>query len=97
MRRPTATYGLPRIEEHDRTSVTGDVLTDEEMLRLRTDNPVLHTVITQGLEEIAPHNPKQKEVFRALVGRILSTVASAEDRETLFEGHPEMRELPPVA
>lgn len=97
MRRPTATYGLPRIEDHDRASVTGDGLTDEEMLRLRTDNPVLHTIITEGLESIAPHNTTQKEIFRALVGRILSTVAATEYREALFEGHPEMRELPPVA
>ena len=102
MRRTIATLGLPRVEECDRQSITREGISDREMQQLRTDNPVLHAVIVQGLEELAPQNVHQKRLVRNFLGKILGTIQTAEIRETLSSEYPDLAvdtelELPPAA
>lgn len=104
MRRVAATFGLPRVEEGDRHSVTRTGISDHEMGELRSDNPVLHAVITQGLEEIAPQNVREKRAIRDFLGKVLGTIQAADLRETLSTQYPDLdaessvaSELPPAA
>lgn len=90
MRRAVATLGLPKVEECDRQSITREGISDREMQQLRTDNPVLHTMIVQGLEELAPQNIRHKQLVRNFLGKILGTIQAADTRETLSNEHPEL-------
>ncbi len=74
-------FGLPVLAETDVTAVTSEGLSDEDMLILRTSNPVLHGIILAGLNIVAPGDPRQKKAYRDLLGNILHAAGAATDRE----------------
>lgn len=68
-------------------------LSEEQRRRFREENPFLYRIISDGAEQIAPHDVKRKEAIVGLVTDVLRIRISAGDRVRMESGGDKIAEV----